>query len=56
MNLILNKQETKLFKLNSKAQECLSRDKAIKILKKENKTRGNLRQLSTQLRLPRTSS
>ena len=33
----MNKIERKFFKLNTKAQECVSRDKAVKILKKVNK-------------------
>ena len=31
------KEERKLLKLQSKAQECVSREKAVKILKKEKK-------------------
>ena len=31
------KAEKKLIKLQTKAQECVSRDKAVKILKKEKK-------------------
>ena len=46
MNLILNKQETKLFKLNSKAQECLSRVKAQKILHKHHKVRKKMTKMS----------
>jgi len=33
----MNKYETKLIKLQTKAQECVSRKKALKILKKEKK-------------------
>jgi len=33
----LNKAEKKLLKLQSKAQECVSREKAQKILKKDKK-------------------
>jgi len=33
----LNKLEKKLLKLQTKAQECVSRDKAVKIIKKANK-------------------
>ena len=33
----MNKYETKLLKLQSKAQECVSRKKALKIIKKEEK-------------------
>ena len=35
--ILLNKIERKLVKLNMKAQECVSHDKAIKILKKAEK-------------------
>jgi len=35
----LNKVERKMIKLNTKAQECISRKKAQKILKKYEKTR-----------------
>jgi len=34
----MDKREKKLIKLNTKAQECLSRKKAQKILKKHAKT------------------
>ena len=34
---LLNKQELKLIKLNSKAQECTSREQAQKILHKHRK-------------------
>tara|TARA_R100001530_G_scaffold564_4_gene953 strand:- start:463 stop:597 length:135 start_codon:yes stop_codon:yes gene_type:complete len=33
----LNKVQKKLFKLQTKAQECTSREKAIKIIKKADK-------------------
>ena len=33
----MNKPEKKLLKLQSKAQECVSREKAVKILKKSEK-------------------
>ena len=33
----MNKHAKKLIKLQSKAQECVSRDKAVKILKKYDK-------------------
>ena len=36
------KAEKKLIKLQSKAQECVSREKAIKILKKEHKVRKKM--------------
>ena len=34
---MVNKQEKKLFKLNTKAQACLTREKAQKLIKKANK-------------------
>jgi len=37
MEYCLNKAEKKLLKLQSKAQECVSREKAVKILKKSEK-------------------
>ena len=37
MEYYLNKAEQKLLKLQSKAQECVSREKAVKILKKSEK-------------------
>ena len=40
------KGERKLLKLQSKAQECVSRDKAVKILKKESKVRGKMTKMS----------
>tara|TARA_Y100000401_G_C8159575_1_gene143579 strand:- start:140 stop:301 length:162 start_codon:yes stop_codon:yes gene_type:complete len=33
----LNKPERKLLKLQTKAQDCVSRDKAVKIIKKSEK-------------------
>ena len=33
----MDKREKKLLKLNTKAQDCVSREKAQKILKKESK-------------------
>ena len=39
---LLNKQELKLIKLNSKAQDCISRVKAQKILKKYTKLYNKL--------------
>tara|TARA_R100000353_G_scaffold49459_1_gene39287 strand:+ start:367 stop:486 length:120 start_codon:yes stop_codon:yes gene_type:complete len=38
----MDKQSQKLLKLAMKAQECVSRDKAIKILKKEKKVRKKM--------------
>ena len=40
------KGEYKLIKLQRKAQECVSRKKAQKILKKEDKVRGKMIKLS----------
>ncbi len=37
MEYYLKKPEKKLIKLQSKAQECVSREKAVKILKKSEK-------------------
>ena len=37
MEYYLNKAEQKMLKLQSKAQECVSREKAMKILKKSEK-------------------
>ena len=37
MEYYLNKAEKKLIKLQSKAQECVSREKAVKILRKSEK-------------------
>lgn len=39
MEYNLNKQERKLIKLNKKAQSAMTREKALKILKKYEKTR-----------------
>ena len=36
-NQLLDKEHQKLIKLQTKAQECLSRDKAQKIIRKANK-------------------
>ena len=33
----MNKAEKKLLKLQSKAQECVSREKAVKLIKKSDK-------------------
>ena len=43
------KEERKLLKLQSKAQECVSRKKAIKILKKECKVRGKMTKMSEDI-------
>ena len=39
---LLNKYEYKLIKLQKKAQECVSHEKAVKILKKEDKVRQKM--------------
>ena len=46
MEYYLNKHETKLLKLQSKAQECVSREKAVKIIKKSDKTRKKMTKMS----------
>ena len=42
----MEKQERKLIKLAMKAQECVSRKKANKILKKVSKVRGKMTKMS----------
>ena len=42
----MQKHEKKLIKLSVKAQECVSRKKAVKILKKESKVRGKMTKMS----------
>ena len=42
----MHKHEQKLLKLQSKAQECVSRKKAQKILKKESKVQGKITKMS----------
>ena len=42
----MEKQEKKLIKLAMKAQECVSRKKANKILKKVSKVRGKMTKMS----------
>ena len=42
----MEKQLKKLVKLNMKAQECVSREKAVKILKKEGKVRKKMTKIS----------
>ena len=42
----MRKEEKKLLKLQKKAQERVSRKKAIKILKKESKVRGKMTKMS----------
>ena len=37
MEHYLNKAEKKLLKFQSKAQECISREKAVKLIKKSDK-------------------
>ena len=38
----MKKQERKLIELNEKAEDCTSREEALKILNKEKKTRAKL--------------
>jgi len=42
----LNKHELKLIKLQKKAQNCISRDKAVKILAKEDKVHKKITKMS----------
>jgi len=42
----LNKYETKLLKLQTKAQECVSRDKAVKIIQKSDKAHKKMLKMS----------
>jgi hypothetical protein len=42
----LNKPERKLIKLQSKAQECVSREKAVKIIKKSDKWSQKITKMS----------
>ena len=42
----MNTAEKKLLKLQTKAQECVSRKKANKILKKVSKVRGKMTKMS----------
>ena len=42
----MQKQAQKLIKLQKKAQECLSRKKAVKILKKESKVQEKITKMS----------
>ncbi len=42
MEYYLNKQEKKLIKLNNKAQVCLTREKAQKIIRKADKAFSKL--------------
>ena len=46
MEYYLNKYEQKLLKLQSKAQECVSREKAVKILKKSDKWSQKMTKMS----------
>ena len=43
---MVEKQNRKLIKLAVKAQECVSRKKAVKILKKEDKVRKKMTKMS----------
>tara|TARA_R100000152_G_C6657677_1_gene97446 strand:- start:182 stop:319 length:138 start_codon:yes stop_codon:yes gene_type:complete len=42
----LNKHEKKLIKLQTKAQDCVSREKAVKIILKSDKTRKKMTKMS----------
>ena len=42
----MQKQQKKLIKLAVKAQECVSRKKAVKILEKEDKVRQKMTKMS----------
>jgi len=42
----LNKHETKLLKLQTKAQECVSREKAVKLIKKSDKALKKIAKMS----------
>ena len=43
---VLNKLEQKLLKLNKKAEKCITRDKAVKLLKKYEKANTRLHESS----------
>ena len=45
----MKKREKKLLKLLSKAQDCTSREKAIKIIKKADKTRKKMAKMSEEI-------
>ena len=42
----MNKYEKKLIKLQSKAQDCVSREKAVKIINKSDKTHKKMVKMS----------
>tara|TARA_R100000353_G_C6467510_1_gene185613 strand:+ start:248 stop:385 length:138 start_codon:yes stop_codon:yes gene_type:complete len=42
----LNKHEKKLIKLQTKAQDCVSREKAVKIIHKADKTHKKMTKMS----------
>ena len=42
----MNKLEQKLLKLNKKAEKCITRDKAVKLLKKYEKANARLHESS----------
>ena len=46
MEYYLNKYEQKLLKLQSKAQECVSREKAVKIIRKSEKWSQKMTEMS----------
>ena len=46
MEYCLNKYEKKLLKLQSKAESCVCREKAVKILKKSDKAHKKMTEMS----------
>ena len=46
MEYYLNKVEKKLLKFQSKAQECVSREKAVKLIKKSDKAHKKMTEMS----------
>ena len=49
MEYYLNKPEQKMLKLQSKAQECVSREKAVKIIRKSEKWSQKMTKMSEAL-------
>jgi len=49
MEYCLNKYETKLLKLQSKAQDCVSREKAVKLIRKSDKAHKKMTKMSEAL-------
>ena len=46
MEYCLNKHAKKLIKLQSKAQECVSREKAVELIKKSDKAHKKMTKMS----------